>query len=173
VRRQEGRFELELRYDVDGILHVRAWDAATGKSLLADTVDFFQDGISSIDPEIRDIAESVEEMREVVIRQRVRPVAPVHHGPVLVVDASNMACHGRNIKGGEPLSYDHLVQVMTELSNIYKEARLYVVADVNLRHRLSAHDRPRLDEDLAGKRVVLAPAGTVGRSGRRDPADRR
>lgn len=167
-RREESEFELEYRYDIDGVVHVTATDVKTGKLLLRDKADFFSENLD-IDPEVKDVeatfAATVEESvpkPAIPSRDRSRPV-PVHSGPVLVVDGSNLACQGRDVRGGETPSYSQLRRAMVRLGEVYPGARVIVVVDANLRHKLDPADRARLEEDARASRVLETPAGTVGR----------
>jgi molecular chaperone DnaK (HSP70) len=114
--RDESTFELEYRYDIDGILHVNARHLASGRVLLDDEIDFYTEGAGELDPEISDISGTfapIDPQPAAPVAARARPAATAwrerhHQGPMFVVDGSNIACVGRDIKGGDRPSYAQL-----------------------------------------------------------------
>ncbi len=165
--RQENAFDLEYQYDVDGILHISARHAGSGRLLLNDEVDFYSGGPGEIEPELDDISGTFAAQQGGPAPaaqgvKRVRTAYRPHSGPVFVVDGSNLASEGRDLRGGSAPSYRQLTEALDCLRQRYPGAQVFVVVDANLRHKLPDDERAELDQAVKQGRIISTPAGTVG-----------
>jgi molecular chaperone DnaK (HSP70) len=163
--RKDAEFLLEYRYDVDGILNITATDRQTGKVLLSGS-DYIRE-LADPDPEIKDVEgtfSSSEPLAPAPRRSHTTTATPAELavGRTVVVDGSNIACHHKNIKGGERPSYAQLHSALDSLVKAFPDDRIVVVVDANLRYKLDEIDRSALEKDLAAGAVLMPPAGLDG-----------
>lgn len=173
--RKEAEMLIEYRYDLDGILHITVTDKASGKVMLKGN-DFFDGAADEIDPEVRDVdgtfapseagkpdLKPAAPSPSAMPRQRqAGPGADRFTGRTVVVDGSNLACVGRDLKAGHKPSYGQLRDALGHLTKSFPSARIVVVVDANLRHKLESDDKNALLADVASGAVLEPPAGTVG-----------
>jgi molecular chaperone DnaK (HSP70) len=166
--RSEQSFDLEYVYDVDGILHISVKDRSTGKVLVDDKQDFF-DEIEDIEPEIADIEGTFEPTSVTVEPAAAAPRRPAprprmaQQRQVVVVDGSNLACHGLQVASRvDKPSYAQLRSALDDLTTSFKNARVLVVVDANFPHLVSASEKAEVQADIAAGRIILPPAGTNG-----------
>ena len=187
-------FDLEYRYDIDGVLHVTAREARTGQTLLRDAMSPVprRPGRSRVGTRGR-----IADLRGVVLADAApparRPASPPgvafvsptavpqqrqagHAGAsparptlsptrvTLVVDGSNLACVGRQVREGvDRPSFSQLTAALDAIRAAYDDAQVVVVVDANFRHRVSDTERGDVERAVAENRLVAPPAGARGK----------
>ncbi|GGL15916.1 Hsp70 family protein [Planomonospora parontospora] len=181
--REEAEFLLKYTYTDDGLLRVKATLAKTGEVVLDQEVKEFTHG-DSISPE--EIKTQLRELSLTPPLRTLRPTAPVANSPQFssapatsapavpistpvrefVIDGSNIAWAGGDIKLGDTPSFARLLEAVDALKSEFPGAVVDVIVDAALAHQLPYLEREELKQAMRSGLVTQVPAGTNGKADR-------
>ncbi len=190
LRKEDAVFRLNYTYTQDGLLHVKAVLDKTGEVVLDQEIRDFTHGDTLSIAEIQRHMRSLEGLPQAPPPQPrtvTTPPQPVFSSapeaasspvPVaepessvpgvrpLVVDGSNLAWFGRDVKKGDVPSLDQLLRGIEALKAQFPGAEISVFVDAAMAHRLTSLERDVLQDAIRQGIVTQTPAGTHGKADR-------
>ncbi|MEV5409605.1 Hsp70 family protein [Thermopolyspora sp. NPDC052614] len=190
--RDQASFTLQYTYQEDGLLHVRATLDRDGQVLVDQEISDFTQGGTSTAAEIRRQMRALEGLPQaapaspakgqrsapprsappppttpfnVTFSSRPEP-ASAPAAPCFVVDGSNIAWNGRDVKAGDIPSLAQLLDAVAALKQQHPGAEVNVIVDAKLAHQLAPSERAELKKHIRSELISATPAGTIGKADR-------
>ncbi|WP_405393447.1 Hsp70 family protein [Microbispora hainanensis] len=88
------------------------------------------------------------------------------NGKSFVVDGSNIAWLGRDVKAGDSPSFAQLLEAVEALKQQYPDGEISVIVDAALIHQLTHLEREELRKGMRSGWITQVPAGTKGKADR-------
>ncbi|KWW99029.1 Heat shock protein 70 [Carbonactinospora thermoautotrophica] len=180
------RFRLTYRYDVSGILRIKAVLERTGQVIFDREINCFgEDGTpveQDAEAELNRLLEQGGSLGQ-LDRERIPPQSPPSEevqrqpggderqaegddakpGP-LVVDGSNLASAYRAVREGRKASYRQLKAAVDQLRREFPGREIFVVVDANFRYQVEDDERAAVERALQENEIIQVPAGTKGKA---------
>ncbi|GAT68509.1 heat-shock protein Hsp70 [Planomonospora sphaerica] len=184
--RHEASFTLEYTYQADGLLHVKATLDKSGKVLVDQEITDFTHGETLTIAEIKRQMTVLEGLPQPTVSApapapqpefaRIEPAIRPAPGPIpggdgkvgksFVIDGSNIAWAGGDVKLGDTPSFARLLEAVDALKSEFPGAVVDVIVDAALAHQLPYLEREELKKAMRSGLVTQVPAGTNGKADR-------
>ncbi|MEV7005864.1 Hsp70 family protein [Streptosporangium sp. NPDC051022] len=179
--RTEASFTLEYTYQADGLLHVKATLDKNGRMLVDQEISDFTHGETLTMSDIKRQMTALEGLPQHTFPSAPQPrlsspvPQPVVTGPAaarssagksFVVDGSNLAWLGRDVRAGDSPSFAQLLDAVDALRAQHPGSSVDVIVDAALVYQLTFLEREELKKGMRSGLITQVPAGTKGKADR-------
>ncbi|GAA3121406.1 Hsp70 family protein [Streptosporangium carneum] len=178
--RSEASFTLEYTYQADGLLHVKAALDKDGRMLVDQEISDFTHGETLTMSDIKRQMTAMEGLPQhtpspdpqprfsppVSSSATTGPAIASGTGKAFVVDGSNLAWLGRDVRAGDSPSFTQLLEAVEALRTQHPDSSVDVIVDAALVHQLTFLEREELRKGMRSGLITQVPAGTKGKADR-------